>query len=122
MILSTPCVTVAYMGGYFHGYDLIMFGMGMAQIKQSVITCSPKAQTKNRDIKGQEQIIEYIFGDFDPYRNSFFCVWDKIFRGSIIKEYDIRFQTDVTLGEDQILFWIIWPTPTACITKIRHLR
>lgn len=59
---------------------------------------------KRQKIKIDENknIVNYLYGDFDPYRHATFACWDKFFKMSIIEEHHILFPSDVSIGEDQV--------------------
>ena len=48
------------------------------------------------------EILPFIFGTNNPYKNFFYFCHDKFFRRDILNKYNIRFPNDVSLGEDQI--------------------
>ncbi len=52
--------------------------------------------------RGNQAIIEYLFGEGNPYKNHFYNCTNKFFKRDIIQKHQIRFRTDVNLGEDQI--------------------
>ena len=55
-----------------------------------------------KHFSGNSAVIDYLFTGFRPYRNPYYCVWDKFFKRSLIEKHHLRFRADVTLGEDQI--------------------
>ena len=88
-------------GGYLRNCDLIMFGVGVLNNKKEILPVSGLG-LQSTTINSREAIVNYLFGEFNPYMNTYFCVWDKLFRKSIIDSNNIRFESNVTLGEDQI--------------------
>lgn len=56
----------------------------------------------NISLNGNKNIIDFLYGAFNPTINANFACWDKFFRLDIIKNYSIRFPVDVHVGEDQI--------------------
>ncbi len=77
--------------GYKYGENI----EGKLQIKGS---CTPN----DIEIQSTNKIIQYIFGDFNPYQNPYYFCWIKIFSVSIIKTNNIKFNEKISLGEDQI--------------------
>ena len=53
-------------------------------------------------IDNRDQIIEYLFGEYNPYVNPIYSCVDKFFLSRKIKENGLRFNEDVSFGEDQI--------------------
>lgn len=53
-------------------------------------------------ITGQEGVINWLFGDFNPYQHPFFYCHDKFYRREIIHLNSIYFPEDCSLGEDQV--------------------
>lgn len=78
-----------------------MFGTGIINRNKEILTIRGHG-LQSKTIFSRKAIVDYLFGDFNPYINSFFCVWDKLFSKSIIECNNIRFENNVTLGEDQI--------------------
>lgn len=52
-------------------------------------------------IEGREEILDFIFGEMQNYRYCFFP-YAKRFRLRILKNYNIRFPENITLGEDRL--------------------
>ena len=61
-----------------------------------------KSESPDIVIHSREQIIEYIFGEYNPYVNPIYSCVDKFFLSSKIKDNRLKFKVDVSLGEDQI--------------------
>lgn len=55
-----------------------------------------------KKIEGKKEVIDYLFGEYDPYNHPIYSCIDKFFRTDIIKAQKIRFKEDISLGEDQI--------------------
>lgn len=53
-------------------------------------------------IENRNKIIEYMFGEFNPYVNPIYSCVDKFFLSSKIKHNGLKFNPDVSFGEDQI--------------------
>ena len=64
---------------------------------------NPQNDESIKDISGNKEIVDYLFGDFQPYKNQIYAVWNKFFRRNII-EKGIKFNEDLSLGEDQVFF------------------
>lgn len=111
MILLIVSVTANYIGGYLQSCDLIMFGTGVLDTNNEVIPARG-FDISTKTVISRKAIVDYLFGEFNPYKNPFFCVWDKLFLKSIIDCNNIRFENRVTLGEDQIfvLNYLIYTT------------
>lgn len=45
---------------------------------------------------------EYLYDKYDPYSNPVFAVWNKFFRLKILKEQNILFYENLSLGEDRL--------------------
>ena len=53
-------------------------------------------------IDNRDQIIEYLFGEYNPYVNPIYSCVDKFFLLSKIKDNGLKFNEYVSFGEDQI--------------------
>lgn len=56
----------------------------------------------NKEIEGKKNVVDYLFGEYDPYNHPIYSCVDKFFRSDIVKTQKIRFREDISLGEDQI--------------------
>lgn len=83
--------------------DIIVFKHGKCKYTKSGLKFN-----KNNDlslierIEGNDNIIKWLFTDYDPYHNPIYSICGKIFRSEIIKNNNIKFKENVSLGEDQI--------------------
>lgn len=83
--------------------DLIMVGRGMGFVDGGIVrSVSDNKDSFQKDIKGNAEIISFIFGEYNPYKNTFFHCTDKLFRRDLIVGKEICFRENVSLGEDQI--------------------
>lgn len=55
----------------------------------------------NKDVVNSNAAF-YLFNEFNPLKNSIFPVWNKFFKNQIINKHNIKFDTTISLGEDQI--------------------
>lgn len=99
-------------------YCLIMTSHGGGMIKGDEFV--PYTKLKNEHVvhkEGNRDIVNYLFGEFDPIKNPVYPIWNKFFKRSVIKEFNLSFHEDISLGEDQVfvmeylihtqeLFWI----------------
>lgn len=46
--------------------------------------------------------VEYLFGDFKPFDNNIYQIWNKFFKRNIISYQHLRFDETISLGEDQV--------------------
>lgn len=53
-------------------------------------------------VEGQNNVVDYLFGEYNPYLNPIYSCIDKFFRADILKENGLLFHTQVSYGEDQI--------------------
>lgn len=79
-------------------YDLMITGSARSKVDE--------LKWRFKDICAKEVIkrsnaTEFLFGDYDPYRNGFCFIWNKIFRHEIMVEYKIRFDESMSMDEDQ---------------------
>lgn len=58
--------------------------------------------TIKKHIKGNTNIVNFIFGDFNPYNKNFYNSTNKLFRRSILVDNELMHKEGITLGEDQI--------------------
>lgn len=87
----------------YNDLDLLMFDHAASTIKEKELAFSPlNSKIICKDIKGNYDIINYIFTDYKPYKKPFYTVWGKVFRADIIKNNNIFFNETCSLGEDQI--------------------
>lgn len=70
--------------------------------KLSLINENPTKGLKNIRLTGNRQIIEYLYSEHQPYIHANFACWDKFFKMSVIKEYNVRYPVDVPTGQDQV--------------------
>lgn len=85
-----------------HNADLVMFGRKAASENELAERRSLDFESTARILNGNPEIINYIFGEFGPEKNEYYLVHTKLFRNSVIQKYKIRFDENVSLGEDQI--------------------
>ena len=65
------------------------------------IPWNPQNNESIISISGLKESVDYLFGDFQPYQNQIYAVWNKFFRRNII-ENGIKFNENLSLGEDQV--------------------
>ncbi len=83
--------------------DLIMVGRGLGKIEDAVVRlASVDKNVIRRQIRGNKNVVDFLFGELDPYRNPIYFVTDKLFRRQTIIGNNIWFREDVSLAEDQI--------------------
>lgn len=61
-----------------------------------------KSDAPDITINNRKQIIEYLFGEYNPYVNPIYSCVDKFFLSRKIKDNGLKFNEDVSFGEDQI--------------------
>lgn len=59
-------------------------------------------EKQNVRLDGNKNIVNYLYGEFNPYNHATFSCWDKFFRLSVIKKHNICFPIDISTGQDQI--------------------
>lgn len=59
-----------------------------------------KRTMQSKKIEGN--CVEFLYGEYNPYKNPVYPVWGKLFRREIIESNGIRFDEGCDLGEDQI--------------------
>lgn len=67
-----------------------------------VVFDNEKLESPDITIDNRDQIIEYLFGEYNPYVNPIYSCVDKFFLLSKIKDNGLKFNEDVSFGEDQI--------------------
>lgn len=66
---------------------------------------------------GNRNIVNFLFGEYEPLENPVYPIWNKFFQRSVIEENNLSFHEDISLGEDQVfvmeylihtqdLFWV----------------
>lgn len=99
--------------------DYIMKGTRSGQIDSNgKIRIHPEMHAgmkKIHDKTGNKAIVDFLFGEYNPYRNHIYNCSNKFFKRKIIQEHQIRFRTDVNLGEDQIF-------SLEYLKHVRHIR
>lgn len=82
--------------------DLLMFGFkaGHFENKSWKKQTQPKRKT-DVTIKGNKESVNWIFTTL-VYKYPFFSACAKVFRKSVLDEYNVRFVEGISLGEDQI--------------------
>lgn len=85
------------------GIDLAMVGRCRG-VKENNIARPARDTTGmyTNHIEGNAEVIRFLFGEYNPYKYSFFLCTDKLFRRSILIEKGIWFREDISLDEDQI--------------------
>lgn len=53
-------------------------------------------------VEGNRQIVDYLFGEYNPYVNPIYSCIDKFFKRDIIDRHGLKFNQDIFFGEDQI--------------------
>lgn len=84
-------VIVSQDGGKWNGNEFVLWN-NIPQDKELFV-----------HINENKKCVDYLFGDFQPYKNSIFAVWNKFFRRNILDK-GIVFNKDLSLGEDQVFF------------------
>ena len=81
------------------------------------------------ELKGTNNIIDWLYTEYDPYKMPLFSVCTKAYKRKIVINHNIFFREDITIGEDQIFnctylkyvssmryinlplhYWITWPS------------
>ena len=83
--------------------DLLMFRYkgGSFESRSWKKRILPKTKTDVK-IKGNKDVVNWIFTTLNPYEFPFYTVWGKVFKKSVLDENNIRFVEGMSLGEDQI--------------------
>lgn len=96
-------IMTSHGGGMFTGTKFIPYSsLNMGQIVHKT---------------GNRNIVNFLFGEYDPLKNPVYPIWNKFFQKSTIKNNNLLFHEDLSLGEDQVfvmeylihihnLFWI----------------
>jgi glycosyltransferase involved in cell wall biosynthesis len=60
---------------------------------------------EQKEVLGNLNLIHYLFGEYQPYKNALCPCVSKFFKRKILEQSNMRFRTDVNLGEDQIFLY-----------------
>lgn len=105
--------------------SLIMVSIGKGKICDGQF-CSVEKCDEDvvKCIDGNKEVIDYLFGDYNPYINSIYFCTDKFFHLQTLRDYDIRFREDMSLGEDQVflLYYLKYTNSFAFIDQKSYLR
>lgn len=85
--------------------DLAMVGHQFGRYDDGTFILDNYEPEINKDpqrLSSQEEVVSWLFGEFNPYQHQFFYCHDKFFRREIIRLNSICFPEDCTLGEDQV--------------------
>lgn len=86
-----------------HECDLLMFGLSNAHYSNDGIRFRKDTiSSVIKNIKGNKEIIDWLFTDYNPYINPIYSVCVKAFRRDILIKNNINFREDLSLGEDQV--------------------
>lgn len=80
-----------------YGADLLMVGAKTTELHN--LNTFEKTQGKRIERSCAKDY--FMSGEFNPFHNIFYSVWDKFFRINIIKKNNLAFDETMTLGEDQ---------------------
>ncbi len=83
--------------------DLLMFRHKGASFESG--SWQERKQPKKKTditIRGNKDVVNWMFTTLDPYEVPYYSVWGKVFKKSILDENNIRFIEGLSLGEDQI--------------------
>ncbi len=73
--------------------DLFIFKSGGVMVKGGVADIPlDKRAMRSKRIEGN--CVEFLYGEYDPYKNPVYPVWAKLFRREIIENNGIRFDED----------------------------
>lgn len=81
--------------------DLIMTGHTSGKIMNGEVRTSTCIGTI-QDAVTVSNASAYLFSEFEPFKNPFFPIWNKFFKRQILDEHRIRFDSTMSLGEDQV--------------------
>lgn len=89
---------------YGEGNDLIMVNHCNAKYDNGnlISTSTYWKKIESCQIRGNENIVQFLYETVDPYRFFNYCCWDKFFCVKIIRENSILFPTDVPTGQDMM--------------------
>ena len=51
---------------------------------------------------GNQDVVNFLFGEYNPMKNPVYPIWNKFFQRSAIEKYNLLFHEDLSLGEDQV--------------------
>ena len=86
------------------GLDCVMVNRCRAKYQNGTLVKLEDETKGIQDIRlsGNKEIIDYLYGYFDPYSHANYACWDKFFKMSILREKNVRYPLDVPTGQDQI--------------------
>ena len=83
--------------------DMTLVDRCSGKIKNGVaVQLFPQRKSINKKIEGRAEIVKFLFGEFNPYKKSFYHSTNKLFRRSVLIENNLWYVEDITLSEDQI--------------------
>ena len=86
---------------YSDSIDLIMTGHTSGNMIDGELVVSKDCKECHDVIKAPNAAA-YLFNDFKPFKNPVFPIWNKFFRRKILVNNKIKFDSTMSLGEDQV--------------------
>lgn len=89
---------------YGDNCDLVMVnrGKGMYCDGKLIVAQNKDKQLQSFELCGNREIVDFMYGQFDPYNHANYACWDKFFKMAVIKMHNLRYPVDVPTGQDQV--------------------
>lgn len=83
--------------------DLIMTGYTSGIYTEGKgLVIKDKINKNDSEVVFAQSAARFLLNDFQPFKHSFYLVWNKFFKRKIIKEHNLQFDESMSLGEDQV--------------------
>lgn len=81
----------------------MLFGCNKAKlVNGQLVFDAPNTQYSTLQLEGNGNIVQWLYEGNRPFRYPLFSSCMKVFRKQIIDDHNIRYRTDLSLGEDQV--------------------
>lgn len=83
--------------------DLLMHGIKIGKYKNKCWEQREDPETVvDVKLEGNRKIVEWIYTSLNPYKVLYFTAFAKVLNKALIDKHNLRFQEDLTFGEDQV--------------------
>lgn len=97
-----PCHLNVLRHKHSDSIDLIMTGHSSGKIVNGEVKTTTVGVGISQDVVTVSNAAAYLFNDFEPFKNPVYPIWNKFFKRQILDEHRIRFDSTMSLGEDQV--------------------
>lgn len=96
-----PCHLNVLRYNHADSIDLIMTGHTSGKIVDGDVKVTTD-MGNSQDVVTASNAAAFLFNDFEPFNNPVYPIWNKFFRRQILDEHCIKFDSTMSLGEDQV--------------------